>query len=120
MVVIIFVVGVVIYRSLIVIPLLNNNLFRSQAALIASATGAAIQVVLIMLSAQVYEYVAEKLNDWEMHRTQEEYDNNLTFKVFVFQFINYYASIIYIAFFKGKSVPHFFLKMLRTFLPIFS
>ncbi|XP_075263861.1 anoctamin-7-like, partial [Convolutriloba macropyga] len=102
MVVIIFVIGVVIYRSLIVIPLLNNALFRSQASLIASATGAAIQVILIMLSAQVYEYVAEKFNDWEMHRTQEEYDNNLTFKVFVFQFINYYSSIIYIAFFKGK------------------
>ncbi|XP_063720691.1 anoctamin-7-like isoform X3 [Symsagittifera roscoffensis] len=102
MVVIIFVAGVVIYRSLIVIPLLSTDLFRSQASLIASASGAAIQVILIMLSAQVYEFVAERFNDWEMHRTQEEYDNNLTFKVFVFQFINYYSSIIYIAFFKGK------------------
>ena len=38
----------------------------------------------------------------EMHRTQTEYEDNLTFKVFVFQFVNFYASIFYIAFFKGK------------------
>lgn len=38
----------------------------------------------------------------EMHRTQTEYEDNLTFKVFVFQFMNFFASIFYIAFFKGK------------------
>ena len=37
-----------------------------------------------------------------MHRTQSEFDDNLTFKVFIFQFINFYSSILYIAFFKGK------------------
>ena len=46
-------VGVVIYRSLVVIPLLKNDLLKTQAALIASASGAGIQVILIMLSAQV-------------------------------------------------------------------
>ena len=39
-----------------------------------------------------------------MHRTQSTYDDNLTFKVFIFQFINFYSSIIYIGFFKGKFV----------------
>ena len=38
----------------------------------------------------------------EMHRTQSEFDDNLTFKVFIFQFINFYSSLIYVAFFKGK------------------
>ena len=42
----------------------------------------------------------------EMHRTQSDYDDNLTFKVFIFQFINFYSSIIYIAFFKGKFVGY--------------
>ena len=41
-----------------------------------------------------------------MHRTQSAYDDNLTFKVFIFQFINFYSSIIYIGFFKGKFVGH--------------
>lgn len=39
-----------------------------------------------------------------MHRTQTEFENHLTFKVFIFQFFNYYSSIFYIAFFKGKFV----------------
>ena len=78
---------------------------------------------------QVYEKLAYVLNHWgkffaivlrpssqsfpiisvrcffifsEMHRTQTEYEDNLTFKVFVFQFMNFFASIFYIAFFKGK------------------
>ena len=41
-----------------------------------------------------------------MHRTQSDFDDNLTFKVFIFQFINFYSSIIYIAFFKGKFVGY--------------
>jgi len=40
----------------------------------------------------------------EMHRTQSEFEDQLIFKVFVFQFVNFYSSIIYIGFFKGKSV----------------
>ena len=41
-----------------------------------------------------------------MHRTQSEFDDNLTFKVFIFQFINFYSSIFYIAFFKGRFVGY--------------
>ena len=40
----------------------------------------------------------------EMHRTQTEFEDQLTFKVFIFQFVNFYSSIIYIAFFKGRWV----------------
>lgn len=41
-----------------------------------------------------------------MHRTQIEFEDNLTFKVFAFQFVNLYASIFYIAFFKGRFVGY--------------
>nr|XP_047138898.1 anoctamin-7 isoform X2 [Hydra vulgaris] len=61
-----------------------------------------IMIVLTM----VYEKVALALTHWEMHRTQTEYEDNLTFKVFVFQFVNFYSSIFYIAFFKGKLVGY--------------
>ena len=40
----------------------------------------------------------------EMHRTQSEFEDQYTFKVFIFQFVNFYSSIIYIGFIKGKSV----------------
>ncbi len=38
----------------------------------------------------------------EMHRTQTEYEDALIVKSFLFQFVNFYSSIFYIAFFKGK------------------
>lgn len=45
-----------------------------------------------------------------MHRTQSEFEDQLIFKVFIFQFVNFYSSIIYIGFFKGryKSTKNYF------------
>ncbi len=36
-------------------------------------------------------------------RTQTEFDDSLTVKIYLFQFVNYYFSIFYIAFVKGKD-----------------
>lgn len=38
----------------------------------------------------------------EMHRTQTQYEDAFTFKVFIFQFVNFYSSPFYVAFFKGR------------------
>merc|ERR1719266_2815919 len=65
-----------------------------------------MNLMFIMIMGRIYEKLAVKLTDWEMHRTQSDYDDNLTFKVFIFQFINFYSSIIYIAFFKGRFVGY--------------
>lgn len=42
----------------------------------------------------------------ELLRTQAEFDDSLTLKIYLFQFINYYASIFYVAFLKGKFVGY--------------
>ena len=39
---------------------------------------------------------------WQVHRTDSSYENSLTVKMYLFQFVNFYASIFYIAFFKGR------------------
>ncbi|GLG98670.1 Anoctamin [Gryllus bimaculatus] len=104
--VIIFIVAVIIYRVLVSIPLFQNATFRSQAQAIANVTGAVVNLCLIMAMSRVYEKLAFKLTAWEMHRTQTEFDDNLTFKVFIFQFVNFYSSIFYIAFFKGRFVGY--------------
>lgn len=51
---------------------------------------------------KVYDILALKLTELEYHRTQTNFDNSYTLKVFLFQFINYYSSLFYIAFFKGR------------------
>lgn len=38
----------------------------------------------------------------EMHRTQSKYEDMFILKVFIFQFVNFYSSPVYIAFFKGR------------------
>ncbi|XP_024086456.1 uncharacterized protein LOC106670115 isoform X2 [Cimex lectularius] len=104
--VIIFIVAVIIYRVLVSIPLFQNATFRSQAQAIANMSGAVVNLFIIMGMSRVYENLAYRLTSWEMHRTQTEFDDNLTFKVFLFQFVNFYSSIFYIAFFKGRFVGY--------------
>ncbi|XP_023213768.1 anoctamin-7-like isoform X2 [Centruroides sculpturatus] len=104
--VMIFIIAVIIYRTLVSIPLLKNRTFLGMTSVITSSTGAVFNLILIMALGKVYESLALKLTQWEMHRTQTDFDNNLTFKVFLFQFVNYYSSIFYIAFFKGRFVGY--------------
>lgn len=100
--VVLFMVGVIVYKLLVIHPLYKNPQFQQYAANIVSITGSIMNLIIIMILSKVYEKLAYVLNHWEMHRTQTEYEDNLTFKVFVFQFMNFFASIFYIAFFKGK------------------
>jgi hypothetical protein len=59
---------------------------------------------VIYLYFQMYMWLAEYLTELELIRTQTEFDDSLTLKIYLLQFVNYYASIFYIAFFKGKFI----------------
>mmetsp|Transcript_1583 Transcript_1583/g.1544 ORF Transcript_1583/g.1544 Transcript_1583/m.1544 type:complete len:292 (+) Transcript_1583:913-1788(+) len=50
----------------------------------------------------IYRKVAKKLTDWENYETRSQYMDALTIKLFSFQFVNSYISLIYIAFIKGR------------------
>ncbi|EDO49855.1 predicted protein, partial [Nematostella vectensis] len=104
--VLVFMVGVIVYKLLVYRPLARNPSTRAYALQIANSTGAFVNLTIIMILSRVYERVALALTHWEMHRTQTEYEDSLTFKVFVFQFANFYSSIFYVAFFKGKLVGY--------------
>jgi len=60
--------------------------------------------LLLTPHSQIYQKIALWLTDMERPRTDSEYENSFTFKMFLFQFINYYATLFYIAFFKGRLV----------------
>ncbi len=55
-----------------------------------------------MIFGRVYSIAALKLTFFEKPRTQTEFENSHACKLFILEFINIYASVIYIAFFKGK------------------
>ena len=51
----------------------------------------------------VHRIIARKLTEWENYEFDSEFNNALTIKLYLFQFINSYSSLFYIAFFKESS-----------------
>ncbi|XP_038154359.1 anoctamin-6 [Cyprinodon tularosa] len=71
-----------------------------------SVTAGILSFVVIMVLNILYERVAIWITDFELPRTRTDYENSLTLKMFLFQFVNYYSSCFYIAFIKGKIVGY--------------
>ena len=58
--------------------------------------GALLNTVQITIFGMIWKKVAKKLNDLENHPTFTAYEDSLILKTFIFQFINNFASLIYI------------------------
>ncbi|XP_060540526.1 anoctamin-7-like isoform X1 [Pantherophis guttatus] len=103
-VVMIFLVSVIMYRGIVSTAMYHtgNRVLMTQAGNIANISSSMVNLVLILLMSQVYTSLADKLTRWEMHRTQTQHEDAFTFKVFIFQFVNFYSSPFYVAFFKGS------------------
>jgi hypothetical protein len=69
--------------------------------IIASSLQAAVTVGLNL----VYCKIAVCMVEYENYRTDIEYENAITYKVFGFQFINSYFCLFYVAFLKGRIGP---------------
>ncbi|XP_009081914.1 PREDICTED: anoctamin-7 [Acanthisitta chloris] len=106
--VVMFVVSMILYRAMVSILLSSSRHPWSvaSASRIASITGSVVNLILIVVISKIYISLAHFLTKWEMHRTQTKYEDACTFKVFVFQFVTFYSSPVYIAFFKGKFVGY--------------
>ncbi|XP_032314978.1 anoctamin-10 isoform X5 [Camelus ferus] len=57
-----------------------------------------IYAFVIEIMNRLYRYAAEFLTSWENHRLESAYQNHLILKVLVFNFLNCFASLFYIAF----------------------
>lgn len=117
---IVAVVGVIAYRisTLAALQVLTRNtpvtnstfiastaeVIYQNASLVTTVTAACINLLIIVILNFIYNRLAFWLTDMECLRTQKEYDDSITLKLFSLQFVNYYSSIIYIAFFKGRMV----------------
>ena len=62
---------------------------------VGSLTG--IQISLI---AKLYRYIVYRLTIWENHSKDSSFENNISIKYFVIEFLNNFTSLFYIAFFK--------------------
>jgi anoctamin-10/anoctamin-7 len=64
----------------------------------ASTIASILNTIQITLLNMAYQFVATALTDSENHRTDTEYEDNLITKLFMFQFLNSYASFFFLAF----------------------
>ncbi|XP_059559845.1 anoctamin-7 isoform X4 [Myotis daubentonii] len=107
-VVVMCLVSIILYRAImaILVSRSNNTLLAAWASRIASLTGSVVNLVIILVLSKIYVALAHILTRWEMHRTQTRFEDAFTLKVFIFQFVNFYSSPIYIGFFKGRFVGY--------------
>ncbi|XP_077814252.1 anoctamin-7 isoform X10 [Macaca mulatta] len=107
-VVVMCLVSIILYRAImaIVVSRSGNTLLAAWASRIASLTGSVVNLIFILILSKIYVSLAHVLTRWEMHRTQTKFEDAFTLKVFIFQFVNFYSSPVYIAFFKGRFVGY--------------
>jgi len=74
--------------------------FWEQNAGIIAGGLSAIQIQVMNL---LYRSLAICINDFENHRTDSEYEDSLVLKIFLFQIVNSYSSLGYIAFIKSSD-----------------
>ncbi|XP_049883686.1 anoctamin-4-like [Pectinophora gossypiella] len=98
------VLGTIIYRISMVSVIYGGSGFflKRHAKIFTTMTAACINLIIIMILTRIYAKVAVTLTNMENPRTQTEYEDSYTFKIFFFEFMNFYSSLIYIAFFKGR------------------
>ncbi|KAF7228888.1 anoctamin-4 isoform X1 [Nothobranchius furzeri] len=104
LVVIAAVFGIVIYRVITVstFAAFGWALIRNNSQVATTGTAVCINFCVIMLLNVLYEKVALLLTNLEQPRTESEWENSFTFKMFLFQFVNLNSSTFYIAFFLGR------------------
>ncbi|XP_033996351.1 anoctamin-7-like [Trematomus bernacchii] len=106
-VVLMFLMAIILYRTILTIVIdKSDTALTGFASRIASITGSVLNLLVILMLSKVYTSLAHILTRWEMHRTQSKYEDMFILKVFIFQFINFYSSPVYIAFFKGRFVGY--------------
>ncbi|KAL3671142.1 hypothetical protein V7S43_004323 [Phytophthora oleae] len=83
-----------------------KDMFTVNDMQLGGAAASTVNAIQIMVMNNVYSTVAAKLNHFENHRTDTEYEDHLIGKTFLFQFVNSYASLFYVAFIKTAVEGH--------------
>ena len=104
--VIVAMIGVVVYRAAVfaVLSSSSDERVESGARILTTVTAALINLIAITILQFVYNKLAIFLTDWENLPTQTAYKDSFTRKMALFQFVNNYTSIFYIAFFKSELI----------------
>eukprot|EP00053_Salpingoeca_punica_P016735 m.159045 g.159045 ORF g.159045 m.159045 type:complete len:933 (+) comp17033_c0_seq2:80-2878(+) len=106
--VIMVLISVIVYRLAVRVALFKssddpNSSARKNSGIASAITASILNLISILILNMIYGKLAIVLTDWENHRKESAYESALAFKFFLFQFVNSYASLFYVAFFKGQD-----------------
>ncbi|XP_072309610.1 anoctamin-2b [Eucyclogobius newberryi] len=96
--------GVIIYRITVsaLMAMSSDPEVKSNVRVTVTATAVMINLVVILILDEIYGTVAVWLTDLEIPKTETAYEERLILKAFLLKFMNAYAPIFYVAFFKGR------------------
>ncbi|EFX61545.1 hypothetical protein DAPPUDRAFT_69282, partial [Daphnia pulex] len=77
----------------------KDDLFWHLLALCIVSIPTVIYAILVWFANQIYRKLATKLTEWENHRTESQFESNRVTKLLLFEFVNNFMSLFYIAFY---------------------
>ncbi|XP_055009433.1 anoctamin-2b [Boleophthalmus pectinirostris] len=96
--------GVIVYRITVsaLMAMSSDPEVKSNVRVTVTATAVMINLVVILILDEIYGAVAVWLTELEIPKTETNYEERLILKAFLLKFMNAYAPIFYVAFFKGR------------------
>ncbi|XP_053112016.1 anoctamin-2 [Hemicordylus capensis] len=98
--------GVIVYRitTAAALSMSTSESTKSNVRVTVTATAVIINLVVILILDEIYGVVAKWLTEMEVPKTERAFEERLILKAFLLKFVNSYAPIFYVAFFKGRFV----------------
>ncbi|KAG7270816.1 hypothetical protein CRUP_037150 [Coryphaenoides rupestris] len=96
--------GVIVYRITVsaLMAMSPDPETKSNVRVTVTATAVIINLVVILILDEIYGAVAVWLTELEIPKTESSFEERLILKAFLLKFMNAYAPIFYVAFFKGR------------------
>ena len=77
----------------------TGQISTSITAQVLSYVPSVVYSVLVFVMNQYYLHLAHHLSEWENHRTQEQFERYVVAKLVLFEFVNSFLAMFYIAFY---------------------
>ncbi|MBN3290515.1 ANO2 protein, partial [Polypterus senegalus] len=84
---------------------------KSNIRITVTSTAVIINLIVILILDEIYGAVAKWLTDIEVPKTDKTFEERLILKTFLLKFVNSYAPIFYVAFFKGRKLKKLYRKL---------
>ncbi|XP_061107436.1 anoctamin-2-like [Conger conger] len=96
--------GIIVYRitTSAVMAMSPDPEAKSNVRVTVTATAVIINLLVILILDEIYGAIAVWLTELEIPKTEKDFEERLILKAFLLKFMNAYAPIFYVAFFKGR------------------